>query len=113
MVIESTNTFYKFYPKIRQEDIFTNTANKFVDTFILDNTMVTPIGGDYDGDQITVKPIYGSEANKELQNFMQSKAHYVSLGSQNQRVVSKEGIQALYNLTMCPDESIKFTNPEF
>ena len=113
MVIESTNTFYKFYPKIRQEDILSNTANKFVDTLVMNNTMVEPMGGDYDGDQVTVKPIYGNAANKELQNFMQSKAQYISLGGQNVRKVTKEGVQSLYNLTMCPDDSIKFTDPTF
>lgn len=43
------NTFYKDYPKIRQEDIGTDTSNKFIDTLNLSNLYLKGIGGDYDG----------------------------------------------------------------
>jgi len=67
-----------------------------------------------DGDQVTIKGIYSAEANKELQTYMNSKAHYISLGGENVRDLSNEGIQALYSLTkiLSEDES-KLTNPTF
>lgn len=43
------NTFYKKYPKIRQEDIGTNTSNKFIDTLNICNAFLPGIGGDYLG----------------------------------------------------------------
>lgn len=39
------NTFYKDYPKIRQEDIGTDTSNKFIDTLNLSNLYLKGIGG--------------------------------------------------------------------
>ena len=39
------NTFYKAYPKIRQEDIGTDTSNKFIDTLNLCNAYLEGIGG--------------------------------------------------------------------
>ena len=45
------NTFIKYYPRIRKEDFYTNTTNKFVDTMNLCNAYLQSIGGDYDGDQ--------------------------------------------------------------
>ena len=39
------NTFYKYYPKIRQEDIGKNTSNMFVDTMQISNLYLKGIGG--------------------------------------------------------------------
>lgn len=104
--------FIKYYPKIRKEDIGTNTSNKFVDTLNICNAYLAAIGGDYDGDQVTVKGIYSDEANAELMNHMNSKAHYVNLGGENVRTSSNEAIQSLYNLTKVLDGT-KLTDPTF
>ena len=40
------NTYYRFYPKIREEDIGSNTSNKFVDTLNLSNLYLPGMGGD-------------------------------------------------------------------
>ena len=40
------NTFYKYYPKIREEDIGIDTSNKFIDTLQLSNLYLPGIGGD-------------------------------------------------------------------
>lgn len=112
MYVNGYGTF-KHYPKIRQEDIYSNTASKFVDTLVFNNTKIGPAGGDYDGDQMSIKPVYGKAANAELKKFMRSKAACVDLSGTNVLVVSKEGIQCLYSLTMCPDDSVKFTDPVF
>ena len=41
------NTLYRHYPKIRQKDIGTNTANLFVETMNICNCYLGAIGGDY------------------------------------------------------------------
>ena len=43
------SNFYQWYPKIREEDIDSNTSNMFVDTLQFTNLNLTSIGGDYDG----------------------------------------------------------------
>lgn len=92
--------FYKHYPKIREEDIESNTSNKFIDTINISNLYLSLIGGDYDGDQVTSKVAFSLEANKELDEMMNSKAHYITLGGKNGRTASNEAIQCLYNLTL-------------
>ena len=42
------NKFYKFYPKIRDTDIGTNTSNSFIDTMQMCNLHLKSIGGDYE-----------------------------------------------------------------
>lgn len=41
--------FYKWYPKIRQEDIGSNTSNKFIDTCQICNPYCKMMLADFDG----------------------------------------------------------------
>lgn len=98
------NTFYKYYPKIREEDIGSNTSNKFIDTLTMSNLYLEGIGGDYDGDQVTCKVAFSREANQELEAYMNSKSFYINLGANNIRVPIHEAIQSLYSLTVKPKD---------
>lgn len=106
--------FYKAYPKITQKDILekADTSNRFKDTLNLCNAYLNSIGGDYDGDQVTVKGIYSNEANDELDKQMKSKVHYISLNGKAVMEVDKETIQALYCFTYIPEDT-KLTDPVF
>lgn len=109
------NKFYKHYPYIRNEDIDTNTTNKFIDTLNISNVYLGSIGGDYDGDQVTVKSLYSVEANNELYNQLNSKRHYIALGGSSIMETTNEGVASLYALTMNPtsEKDSVFTDPEF
>lgn len=64
--------------------------------------------------QVTVKGIYSTEANKELDAFTKSKAHYISLGGKNVREASNEALMSIYSLTKVLDQNLKeLTNPTF
>ena len=39
------NEFYRYYPKIRPEDIGSNTSDKFIDTLWISNLLLDAIGG--------------------------------------------------------------------
>ena len=108
------NEYYKFYPKIRQEDIGTNTSSSFVDTLRICNLYLEGIGGDYDGDQCTAKIAFTDESNAELKKYTNSKAHYVSLGATNIRTSAKEAIESAYALTLAlPETEKQLGVPEF
>ena len=104
--------FYKKYPKIREEDIEKDTSNKFIDSLNLCNGYLDSIGGDYDGDQVSVKGIYSAEANTELDQQMNSKIHYIGLDGISVMDVGKEAKQSLYCLTMVLPNS-NLTDPQF
>lgn len=105
--------YYKFYPKIRKEDIGTNTSNKFIDTISISNIYLGSIGGDYDGDQVTSKSIFTIEANQELREQINSKKHYISLAGTNIMETTNEGAMVLFALTMDVGDGTKFTDPKF
>ena len=49
---------------------------------------------------VSLKALYSDESNAELQQQLDSKAHYISLGGTNIMSTTNEGMQAIYNLTM-------------
>lgn len=108
------NIYYKYYPKIREEDIETNTGNKFVDTLNLSNLYLPGLGGDYDGDTVVVKGAFTIETNEELRKFRDSKMNFIDFGSSNIRSSTKDVIQSLYCLTKILDvDKTKLSNPKF
>lgn len=90
---------YKKYPKIREEDIGKDTSNKFIDTLNMSNLCLGAIGGDYDGDQVSVKGVFTKEAVEEQLEYLNSKRFFIGLGGSIIRDTTKESVQAMYNLT--------------
>ena len=103
---------YDHYPKIREKDIGTNTASKFVDSINISNCYLGSIGGDYDGDMVTVKGVFTEEANEELKKQINSNRHYIDLGCSPAIECTKEAIQSLFSLTLTFDEE-HLTDPKF
>ena len=108
------DTFYEYYPKIREEDIGIDTSNKFIDTMNFSNLYLKGMGGDYDGDQITVKGVYTEEANQELAEFMNSKQNFVTFGGKPSKASEGDAIQSIYVFTKVLNdtkltENIKFS----
>ena len=67
-----------------------------------------------DGDQVSIKSIYSTEANKELEDYLNSKRRYISLSNKNIMVTTNEGVDALYALTMhLPADVSKLGRPTF
>lgn len=97
---------YPYYPKIRKEDIGTDTSSSFIDTLNICNGYLDSIGGDYDGDMATIKGIFTDEANKELLDQLENKKiHYINLGGYPIVSASKEAIQTLYAMTLTLPET--------
>lgn len=108
------NTFCRWYPRIRREDIGSNTSNKFIDTLNISNLAIDAMGADYDGDQVGVKGVWIQESNKELMEFLASKSHLIGFAGVGIRKPTNEAIQSLYNLTLIlPQDKNKITQPVF
>ena len=70
-----------------------------MDTAQISNTYLPGIGGDYDGDMVTIKGVFTNEANDELKEFMRSKQNYVSFGVSPTRASEGDAVQAMFALT--------------
>lgn len=106
--------YYRFYPHIREKDVGCNTSNMFIDTLNISNLFLEGMGGDYDGDQVSVRGVYTVEANDEIERLLTSKKFYLNLGGTNKRNSSIEAVQSIYSLTKVLPETIsKLTNPAY
>lgn len=113
--VEYNGELYRWYPKIREEDIGKDTSNSFVDTLRFSNLYLSGIGGDYDGDQCTCKGVYTRQANVELQNYMNSKQNYITFGGAPLREPGSDVYQSIFALTrvlsttnITPSSEIKY-----
>lgn len=101
------NTTYSYYPKIRKSDIGRDTSNLFIDTMNICNGYLDSIGGDYDGDMVTIKGIFTDEANAELKKQLNTNIHFINMGGNPVVSSSKESIQAIYAMTLTlPDTKL-------
>lgn len=106
--------FYRWYPKIRESDINAKTSNMFIDTFNISNLHLKGMGGDYDGDSVSVKGVWFVEANEEIDKLLKSKKLNINFGGLNIKVSNNEAIQSLYSLTkILPGDELKLTDPVF
>lgn len=106
--------YYRWYPKIRNNDIKSNTSNKFIDTLNICNLLLKGINGDYDGDTVGIKGCWLQETNKELFEYIESKSMYINFSGNNIRVASNEAIQSMYSMTkVLYNDLDKLTNPNF
>lgn len=90
---------FKSYPVVDHDVPQERMSVYFLDTVTMSNLYLAGLGGDYDGDQVTVKGVYSQEANAEAEKIMKSKANFLNIYGQNMRKTTNEGVQTLYMLT--------------
>lgn len=93
--------FFPYYPHITDDMIGMNTSNMFIDTLNISNLYLDGIGGDYDGDTMSLKGIYTVEANEELMRVQKAKYNFITSANAPIRKAGHEAIQSLYSLTVC------------
>lgn len=110
------NKFYPYYPKIREDQFRTDTSNIFIDTMRLSNLHLKAMGGDFDGDTVTVKGVYTEEANEEIDRYMNTKIGYIGFGGEPLKHPGDDLGHSLFSLTrvlsdanITKTENIKYT----
>ena len=100
---------FKKYPKIpgfidnnieRREPI--QEKHTFINALIPGNTSLSSIGGDYDGDTLSIVGIFSEEGNKAAKEYINSAGYFVGANNKNMRSlgsVGKEFVMSLYELT--------------
>ncbi len=90
---------YKHYPKVDFNLSPVEITTYFYDVLKLSNVLLKQFGGDYDGDQMSIKGIFSQEANAECDKIVRSKANILDINASNVRKTENEAIQTLYTLT--------------
>lgn len=91
--------FYQYYPYIDLSLSTNEVETSFTETFEMSNLFLKALGGDYDGDMISIKGIFTQEANEELKKKIVDKTNILNIAGANIRSTEREAVQALYSLT--------------
>ena len=102
---------YKWYPVIEQDIPRYRMASLFIDSLQFSNSYLEGIGGDYDGDQCTVKILYSQEANEEIKKYVHGVGNFINATGKMIRVVESEAVQTFYTMTKDYDDG-KTLSPE-
>lgn len=100
--LKYNGTEFKFYPVIDLSMSKVEVSTYFYDVLKLSNLLLKSFGGDYDGDQLSIKGIFSQEANAECDRIVRSKANILDINGSNVRKSTNECIQTLYTLTKRP-----------
>lgn len=90
---------YKHYPVIDYDMDKEDVATFFYDVLKMSNVLLKAFGGDYDGDQVSVKGVFTSEANEECDKIVKGKVNILDITGNNVRKSTNENIQTLFTLT--------------
>jgi hypothetical protein len=91
--------FYQYYPYIDLSLSPSEVETSFTETLELSNLFLKALGGDYDGDMVSIRGEFTQESNEELRKKIIDKTNILNIAGQNIRSTEREAVQALYNLT--------------
>ena len=94
---------FKHYPIIDFNMSPEDASTYFYDVLKLSNVLLKQFGGDYDGDQMSIKGLFSQEANAECDRIVRSKANILDINASNVRKSENEAIQTLFTLTKRPE----------
>ena len=97
--IKIGDTEYLTYPHIDLNYDKNFISTYFLDTIAMSNLYLAGLGGDYDGDQVTIKSVFSQEANAECERIMMGRSNLLNICGDNMRKTTNEGIQTIYMLT--------------
>jgi DNA-directed RNA polymerase beta' subunit len=104
MYMKIGDKVYESYPHIDLTFDKKTVSTYFLDTLALANVYLPGLGGDYDGDQVTIKSVFSQEANAECEKIMLSNSNILNICGKNVRETTNEGIQTIYMLTRFAEE---------
>lgn len=96
---------YEYYPHVDRSVPRNRMHIRFIDSTQFSNSHLAGMGGDYDGDQITLKLVWSQDANAECAAMMSSKMYYINSQGQNVCVMQFEVPQTIYDMTKDPDSN--------
>lgn len=90
---------YKWYPVIDFNVRPNMIGAKFIDSTQFANSFLKGIGGDYDGDQCTVRILFSQEANEECEKYIHTIGFFINAAGQLIRTMESEVTQTFYTMT--------------
>jgi hypothetical protein len=85
------------YPEVFPD--YPEEGSGFVDTVQMSNAYLEALGGDYDGDTVSLRAVYTKEANEEAARIMETPRNLLDASGKCTRRLRNEGVLSIYTLT--------------
>ena len=96
-------TKYDRYPIIDLSTPSSKIESLFIEALEIFNPYLGPLGGDHDGDQVTVRALYSYEANKFAEDYINSLGNLIGVDGNTVREPGDIATHTMYNLLRDPD----------
>ena len=90
--------FYENFPIVYESDL-KNISVYFNDSLVIHPSMLSAIGGDFDGDRISISGRFTKQANEEAHNLIYSLKHLTDLDGNTSRNIGILAEHIIYNFT--------------
>ena len=97
--MEVEGKVYEHYPCVTPGLPEDEVETLFIDTIEISNLFLDAIGGDYDGDTVSVKMVYSVEANMEAEEIINHRKQYIAGDGRGVRIIGNEPYLTFYNMT--------------
>jgi len=91
------STYFNDYPYI--DSSLPILDSTFIDTVVMNNSYLDALGGDYDGDMVSLRAVWSQEANAEAKKLLNSNSNLLDSSGSNVRTIGNEGVQTIFALT--------------
>jgi len=92
-------TLYEKFPIVEYETDMKKISAMFTDSLTLCAAYLESLGGDYDGDQVSLIPLFTRESNEAAGKFINSKSNLCNLSGGSTKGLQKIYQQAIFALT--------------
>jgi len=93
------DTVYNDFPVVDYENDIKKISSMFSDSLTLCAAYLESLGGDYDGDQVSLIPLFTREANADADKFIRSRANLAGISGGTIKSLGKLYQQTIYCLT--------------
>ena len=94
---EVNSTYFEDYPYVDASMPVTDST--FIDTVVMNNSYLDALGGDYDGDMVSLRAVWSQEANNEAKELLNSNSNLLNSSGENVRTLGNEAVQTMFALT--------------
>lgn len=97
--MEYSGQVYRFYPVIDINTPKGNVASQFINVLWMQNTLLSTLGADYDGDTVSVRTVFTQEANAECERLMNEPTQFLNSNGTNVRTTTNEALNTIFIMT--------------
>lgn len=98
------NKIYNSYPVVDLSTPSEKIERAFIDSLEIFSPYLGPLGGDHDGDQVTIRGLFTKEANEFAHDHIRSLSNLVGVDGKTVREGGDVATHCMYNLLRDPDD---------